>query len=252
MKKPNPANFTFKDKVQFDVQNPIIDLLAVQVSNNEKAVFEIVKKAPSKKDVTISKRLEKLKKCNNKHNNDSDDSDNDDDDGNGDVLRLPTPPSLVSKSNEFDSEFDSDDKKLTPTQKFLLDKPQKEKLAVAVGENETASAAQLQEKTTAKKVKFSDDLTKIFPEGNEIVKSNTIQNINEKDEILILNAQEMIAEVDWGKLTDQLKFFDGGGSKKDLPLQKMQKNIGDLSKASLEFLDYLSSDCCKEFLQKNK
>ena len=227
-------------------------MLAVQVSNNEKAVFEIIKKEPSTKDFTISKRLEKLKKCNNKHNNDSDDSDNDDDDGNGDVLRLPTPPSLVSKSNEFDSEVDSDDKKLTPTQKFLLDKPQKEKLAVAVGENETASAAQLQEKTTAKKVKFSDDLTKIFPEGNEIVKSNTIQNINEKDEILILNAQEMIAEVDWGKLTDQLKFFDGGGSKKDLPLQKMQKNIGDLSKASLEFLDYLSSDCCKEFLQKNK
>ena len=45
----------------------------------------------------------------------------------------------------------------------------------------------------------------------------------------------MIAELDWGKLTDQLKFFDGDGSKKDLPLQKMQNNIGDLSKASLEF-----------------
>ena len=193
--KPNPVNFTFKDKAQFDVQNPIIGLLAVQVSNNEKAVFEIIKKEPSTKDVTISKRLEKLKKCNNKHNNDSSDGDNDDDDD-GDFLGLPTPPSLVSRSNEFDSEFDSDDKKLTPTQKFLLVKPQKEKLAVAVGENEIASTAQLQEKTTAKKVKFSNDLTKIFPEENEIVKSNKIQNINEKDEILILNAQEMIAKLD--------------------------------------------------------
>ena len=193
--KPNPVNFTFKDKAQFDVQNPIIGLLAVQVSNNEKAVFEIIKKEPSTKDVTISKRLEKLKKCNNKHNNDSSDGDNDDDDD-GDFLGLPTPPSLVSRSNEFDSEFDSDDKKLTPTQKFFLVKPQKEKLAVAVGENEIASTAQLQEKTTAKKVKFSNDLTKIFPEENEIVKSNKIQNINEKDEILILNAQEMIAKLD--------------------------------------------------------
>ena len=170
-------------------------MLAVQVSNNEKAVFEIIKKEPSTKDVTISKRLEKLKKCNNKHNNDSSDGDNDDDDD-GDFLGLPTPPSLVSRSNEFDSEFDSDDKKLTPTQKFLLVKPQKEKLAVAVGENEIASTAQLQEKTTAKKVKFSNDLTKIFPEENEIVKSNKIQNINEKDEILILNAQEMTAKLD--------------------------------------------------------
>ena len=32
----------------------------------------------------------------------------------------------------------------------------------------------------------------------------------------------------------------------------MQKNIGNLSKASLEFLEYLSSDCGKELLQKNK
>ena len=97
-------------------------MLAVQVSKNEKALFEIVKRAPSKKDVTISKRLEKLKKCNNKHNNDRDDSDNDDDDddGNGDVLRLATPSSPVSKSNEFDSEFDSDNKTLTPTQNIFF------------------------------------------------------------------------------------------------------------------------------------
>ena len=47
-----------------------------------------------------------------------------------------------------------------------------------------------------KEVKFSDDLAKIFPEGNEIVKSNKMPNINEKDEISISNAQEMIAELD--------------------------------------------------------
>ena len=93
-----------------------------------------------------------------------------------------------------------------------------------------------------KEVKFSDDLAKIFPEGNEIVKSNKIPNINEKDEISISNAQEMIAELDRGKLPDQLKFFEGGGSEKDLVLQKMRKNIGNLSKTSLEFLEYLSSD----------
>ena len=29
MKKPNPANVIFKDKVHFDVQNPIIGSLAV-------------------------------------------------------------------------------------------------------------------------------------------------------------------------------------------------------------------------------
>ena len=52
----------------------------------------------------------------------------------------------------------------------------------------------------------------------------------------------MIAELDQGKLPDQLKFFEGDGSEKDLMLQKMRKNIGNLFKYSLEFLDYLSSD----------
>ena len=251
MKKPNPVNVIFKDKVHFDVQNPIVGLLAAQVRNNEKAIFEQVEKAPSTKEVTISERLEKLKKFNNKNNNDNNDNDDDDDDGNGDLPRLPTLPSFPPKNNEFDSEFDSDDKKLTPIQKFLLDKPQKEKLAVAVGENPTF-APQPQEKTTAKKVKFSDDLAKIFPEGNEIVKSNKIPNINEKDEISISNAQEMIAELNRGKLPDQLKFFEGDGREENLLLQKMRKNIGNLSKANLEFLEYLSSDYGKELLQKNK
>ena len=131
MKKPNPVNVIFKDKVHFDVQNPIIALLAAQVSNNEKAIFEQIKKAPSTKDVTISERLEKLKKSNNKNNNDNDDND-DDDDGNGDLSRLPTLPLFPPKNNEFDSEFDSDDEKLTPTKKFLLDKSQKEKLMVMI------------------------------------------------------------------------------------------------------------------------
>ena len=151
-------------------------MLAVQVSNNEKAVFEIIKKEPSTKDVTISKRLEKLKKCNNKHNNDSSDGDNDDDDD-GDFLGLPTPPSLVSRSNEFDSEFDSDDKKLTPTQKFLLDKPQKEKLAIAVGENWTF-APQPQEKTP-KKAKLSDWL-KYFQKEMKLLNQTKYQILMKK------------------------------------------------------------------------
>ena len=135
MKKPNPVNVIFKDKAHFAVQNPIISSLAAQVSNNEKAIFEQIKKTPSTKDVTISKRLEKLKKCNNKNNNDN--NVNDDDVGNSDLPRLLTPPSFLPKNNEFDSEFDSDNKKLTPTQKFLLHKPQKVKLAVAVAQNWT-------------------------------------------------------------------------------------------------------------------
>ena len=107
MKKPNPVNVIFKDKAHFDVQNPIIGTLVAQVSNNEKAIFEQIKKAPSTKDVAISERLQKLKKFNNK--NSKNDNDDGDDDGNDDLPRLLTPPSFPPKNNEFDSEFDSDD-----------------------------------------------------------------------------------------------------------------------------------------------
>ena len=61
----------------------------------------------------------------------------------------------------------------------------------------------------------------------------------------------MIAELDQGKLPDQLKFFEDDRSEKDLLLQKMQKNIGNLSKFSLESLDYLSSNYGKELLHKS-
>ena len=81
----------------------------------------------------MSPYMKYQKSFNNKNNNDDDDNDDNDDDGNGDLPRLLTPPSFPPKNNEFDSEFDSDDEKLTPAQKFLLDKPQIEKLIVAVG-----------------------------------------------------------------------------------------------------------------------
>ena len=60
MKKANPVKVIFKDKPHFDVQNPIIGLLAAQVSNNEKTIFEQMKKAPSTKDVIISEKFKKL------------------------------------------------------------------------------------------------------------------------------------------------------------------------------------------------
>ena len=61
MKKLNPVNVTFKNKPHFDVQIPIISSLATQVSNNKKEIFEQIKKALLTEDVTISKRLEKLR-----------------------------------------------------------------------------------------------------------------------------------------------------------------------------------------------
>ena len=84
-------------------------------------------------------------------------------------------------------------------------------------------------------ISLSNDFAKIFPEGNEIVKSDKIPNINVKDEISMSNAQEIIAELDRGKLPDQLKFFEGDGSKKDLVCKRCEKILVTYLKLVLSF-----------------
>ena len=65
MKKSNPANVMyciFKDKVHFDVQNPIIGSLAAKVSNNEKPIFEQIKKSTFNERCYHIRKIRKVKK----------------------------------------------------------------------------------------------------------------------------------------------------------------------------------------------
>ena len=117
--------------------------------------------APSIKDLQIAEKLERLKQFN--HNNDN--NDNNDDDDNDDapfvppswLLSPPFPPPAYSLSIESD---ESNIEGENPVQNFLLggprrDRPQRERIAVAVGEK-TATAAR-------NKVKFSGNFSKVFP-----------------------------------------------------------------------------------------
>ena len=49
------------------------------------------------------------------------------------------------------------------------------------------------------------------------------------------NAQEIIAELDRGKLPDQLKFFEGDGRKKDLVCKRCEKILVTYLKLVLSF-----------------
>ena len=57
-----------------------------------------------------------------------------------------------------------------PTQRFLLNQPQR--TAVAVGTNNATTSMPLQEK----KVRFSENLSKVFPEANEIFESSQLSD----------------------------------------------------------------------------
>ena len=122
----------------------------------------------------------------------------------------PSPTPLLSppdggdvESDDDDDDNDDDNRNLTPTQRFLLRQPQR--TAVAVGTNNAAMSVLLQ----VKKVRFSENLSKVFPEANDIFESDHQPEILEKEEITVSNVQSMIKQLNKGKLRDQLKFFSG-------------------------------------------
>ena len=60
MKKSNPIDIVFKDKALFDVQNPIVGSLVVQVQENkarEREYMQQISTAPSITDTKINNRL---------------------------------------------------------------------------------------------------------------------------------------------------------------------------------------------------
>ena len=93
MKKSNPIDVVFKDKVKFDAQTPVIGTLLAQVNNEdkkkEKAFLNQLSGAPSITDLNIRKQLQELNDFNKGQvNNDDDDNDDNNDGG----IDLPPPP----------------------------------------------------------------------------------------------------------------------------------------------------------------
>ena len=168
MKKPNPIDAVFKDKAKFDGQNPIIGSLVAQIQEsktNEKAILNQI----SGKDIELAERLAKLRGKNNNDNN-----------NNFPPFLLPPPPPPTplpsphdganGESDDDDDDDDDDNRNLPPTQRFLLDQPQR--TAVVVGTNNGVTSMLLQEK----KVRFSENLNKVFPEANEIFESSQLSD----------------------------------------------------------------------------
>ena len=79
MKKPTASNFVFRNKKQFDLQNPVIGGLYNQLKIRTADQLALLKKAPRIKDLKIQLALDRLKKFNlNRSGVDDDDDDNND------------------------------------------------------------------------------------------------------------------------------------------------------------------------------
>ena len=102
-----------------------------------------------------------------------------------------------------------------------------------------------------KKVRFSENLSKVFPEANYIFESDHQPKILKKEEITVSNVQSMVKELSKGKLPDQLKFFSGK-EKENLLKTHARKKVGVLNKGNKKFWEYLTSNYGRDVLQKNK
>ena len=137
MKKSNPIDDLFKDKVVFDVQNPIVSSLILQVQKNkanERVYLEQLNQLPSITEINIARRLKELTNFNEGRINDDDDDDDDEDGPPAIPTRPPGPTSSLGSrpSGIFtnpphnladDNDDDNNDMNLNPTQRFLLQRP---------------------------------------------------------------------------------------------------------------------------------
>ena len=156
MKKPTASNLLFRDKKQFDLQNPVIGGLYNQLKIRTADQLELLKKAPKIKDLKIQNALNRLKKFNLNRSAVDDDDNNDDIPGLPPSRRGEPPPRLDDDDDDDDDDnVDNDNNKI---QKFLLEKGN-ERIGEALAESST--------KIEPRKIAVSKAITKIFPKIRE-------------------------------------------------------------------------------------
>ena len=275
IKKPTASNFLFRDKKQFNVQNPVIGGLYNQLQIRTSDQLKLIRKAPSIKDLKIRNALERLKKFNlNRGAADDDDDDNDDLPGlprgkRGDLPPPPPPPPPPDDDDDDDKDDKDKDKNKGDVQikKFLLDKGNER-----IGE---ALAATSDGSVETRKVALSKEITKLFPKVKEeelplgqgdfdefkdeadldfLDKTDKydfpMREEEEKQEIPKVKKQQQQQQQQ--TLDIDLDFFAGGDKNSRKLMKTAASYIGELNPSNRVFLEYLSSNFGATLLTKNK
>ena len=272
IRKPTASNFLFRDKKQFDVQNPVIGGLYNQLQIRTSDQLKLLKKAPNIKDLKIRNALERLKKFNlNKGAVDDDDDDDIPGLPRGRRGEPPAPPPPPPPPPADDDDDDNDDDKYKDKNKgdvkiknFLLDKGNER---IAEGLAQTSDG-----KIETRNIAFSKEITKMFPkikeeelplgqgDVDEFKDEGDLDFLDKTDKYDFPMKEEEIPKATIKKQQQQqqqtldidLDFFAGG----DKNSRKLMKNavsyIGELNQSNRVFLEYLSSNFGERLLTKNK
>ena len=266
IKKPTASNFLFRDKKQFDVQNPVIGGLYNQLQLRTSDQLKLLRKAPNIKDLKIRNALERLKKFNlNKGAADDDDDDDDNIPGlprgrRDEPPAPPPPPPPPPQDDDGDDDDDDKNKGDVKIKKFLLDKGN-ERIAEGLAQTSDGSVE-------TRKIAFSKEITKMFPkikeeelplgqgDVDEFKDEGDLDFLDKTDKYdFPMKEEEKIPKAAIKKqetLDIDLDFFAGG----DKNSRKLMKNavsyIGELNQSNRVFLEYLSSNFGARLLTKNK
>ena len=266
IRKPTASNFLFRDKKQFDVQNPVIGGLYNQLQIRTSDQLKLLKKAPNIKDLKIRNALERLKKFNlNKGVADDDDDDNIPGLPRGRRDQPPAPPPPPPPPAADDDDDDDDDNKDknkgdVKIKKFLLDKGN-ERIAEGLAQTSDGSVE-------TRKIAFSKEITKMFPkikeeelplgqgDVDEFKDEGDLDFLDKTDKYdFPMKEQQKIPKPTMRKqetLDIDLDFFAGGDKNSKKLMKNAASYIGELNQSNRVFLEYLSSNFGARLLTKNK
>ena len=267
IKRPTASNFLFRDKKQFNVQNPVIGGLYNQLQIRTSDQLKLLRKAPNIKDLKIRNALERLKKF-NLNKGVADDDDDDDIPGLPRGRRgeppLPPPPPPPPPADDDDNDDDDDDKDNNKNRdiqikNFLLDKGNER---IAEGLAQTSDG-----KIETRNIAFSKEITKMFPKIKEEELDFGQADVDEfKDEgdLDFLDKtdkydfpEQEIPKPTIKKPTNEtldinLDFFAGGDKNSKKLMKNAASYIGELNQSNRVFLEYLSSNFGARLLTKSK
>ena len=264
IKKPTASNFLFRDKKQFDVQNPVIGGLYNQLKITTSDQLKLLKKAPNIKDLKIRNALERLKKFNlNKGAVDDDEDDDVPGLPRGRRGEPPPPPPQNDDDNDDDDDDKDDDKNKDVTiKKFLLDK-RNERIAEALAQSSDG-------RVETRKVAFSKEITKMFPkikeeelelgqgDFDEFKDEGDLNFLDKTDKYdFPMKDEEVLPKTIVKKAVNEaldinLDFFAGGDKNSKKLINNVVSYIGEINQSNRVFLEYLFSNYGARLLTKNK
>ena len=223
----NPLDVVYKEKAQFDVQNPIIGDLLKEINKRkftDEEYFKQTKTAPDIKLLDLKERFNKVfeRDTEKKDNILNDNDDDDDDDGRSPPgsPNIPRPPTMRDLfPHEYNNPLNAN---LNNLEQEYINEPNFE--------------------TREEPVQLDTNLKEIFPDADNILRVGD----NEYNEQQYFPDRRKSPEPE---IQNEIQFFNGGSEGANVLLENLHSN--DRIRGNKEFVSFLTTDTCREALQRD-